>query len=330
MVGHFAFALEGRRSRMTLDPQSAWVLELVEKAGNPTLDSLSVPEARALFEQTAWRLDFEPVAMARIDALEVPVAGATIAARAYTPEGLAGEGAPALAFFHGGGWVVGSLETHDRLCRALAEKAGCKVIAVDYRLAPEHPFPTPVEDVAAAFRWIAGNAAALGVDSARIAVGGDSAGGNLSAVLCQSVRDAGDALRPCFQLLLYPATDFAGDYASRAENAEGYMLTEDLIGWFGGHYMGGWTKPEDPRLSPLRAPSLADLPPALVVTAGYDPLQGEGIAYADALKAAGVPVTFRDYPGMLHGFLNFGGAVKVAERAVGEAAADLRRAFGLR
>jgi acetyl esterase len=313
---------------MTLDPQSAWVLELVEKAGNPTLDSLSVPDARALFEDTAWRLDFEPVEMARIDRLEVPVVGGAIGARAYTPEGLGDETVPALVFFHGGGWVVGSLDTHDRLCRKLAELARCKVVAVAYRLAPEHPFPGPVEDAVAAFRWIAGEAAALDIDPARIAVGGDSAGGNLSAVLCQTVRDDGDAVRPCFQLLLYPATDFAGEHASREANAEGYMLTQSLMDYFGDHYMGEWSKPEDPRLSPLRAPTLEGLPPALVVTAGYDPLRGEGIAYADALKAAGVPVAFRDYPGMLHGFFNFGGAVKVAERAVGEAAADLRRAFG--
>lgn len=316
---------------MTLDPQSAWVLELVEKAGNPTLDSLDVPDARALFEDTAWRLDFEPVEMAGIDALEIPVDGATIAARAYSPDGMAADAAaPALVFFHGGGWVVGSLDTHDRLCRKLAELARCKVIAVAYRLAPEHPFPGPVEDAVAAFRWIVGEAAALGIDPARIAVGGDSAGGNLSAVLCQATRDAGNAVRPCFQLLLYPATDFAGEYASREANAEGYMLTQSLMDYFGDHYMGGWTKPEDPRLSPLRAASLADLPPALVVTAGYDPLQGEGLAYADALEAAGVAVACRDYPGMLHGFFNFGGAVKVAGRAVGEAAADLRNAFGAR
>jgi len=315
---------------MTLDPQSAWVLGLVEKAGNPTLDSLPVAEARALFEDTAWRLDFEPVEMARIEAHEIPVAGATIAARAYTPEGLGDETAPALVYFHGGGFVVGSLETHDRLARKLAALARCAVVAVAYRLAPEHPFPAPVEDAVAAFRWIAGNAAALGIDPARIAVGGDSAGGNLSAVLCQAVRDGGDAVRPCFQLLIYPATDFAGDYASRAANAEGYMLTRSLMDYFSGHYTGGSTQNDDPRLSPLRATSLADLPPALVVTAGYDPLQGEGLAYADALKAAGVAVAYRDYPGMLHGFFNFGGAVEVAERAVGEAAADLRRAFGVR
>jgi len=314
---------------MTLDPQSAWVLELVEKAGNPTLDSLSVADARALFEDTAWRLDFEPIAMARIDAHEMPVAGGVIGARAYTPEGLDDGDSPALVFFHGGGWVVGSLDTHDRLCRALADRARCKVVSVDYRLAPEHPFPIPAEDAAAAFRWTAANAGALGIDPARIAVGGDSAGGNLSAVLCQTARDAGDRVTPCFQLLIYPATDFAGDYASRRENAEGYMLTGDLIAWFGGHYMGQWRVPDDPRLSPLRAASLAALPPALVVTAGYDPLQGEGVAYADALKAAGVAVAYRDYPGMLHGFFNFGGAVKVAERAVGEAARDLRQAFGV-
>lgn len=315
---------------MTLDPQSAWVLELVEKAGNPSLETLSVEAARALFEETAWRLDFEPAAMARVDELEVPVAGGSIAARAYTPKGVAARdqnSAPALVYFHGGGWVVGSLETHDRLCRVLARRARCKVVAVAYRLAPEHPFPTPVEDALAAFRWIAGNAGTLGIDPVRIAVGGDSAGGNLSAALCQMARDAGDNVRPCFQLLIYPATDFAGDYPSRTANAEGYLLTEALIAWFGEHYKCGWEALEDPRLSPLRAAALKELPPALVVTAGYDPLHGEGAAYARALNAAGVAAKHRDYPGMLHGFFNFGGAVKVADAAVGEAAADLRAAF---
>jgi acetyl esterase len=313
---------------MTLDPQSAWVLALVEKAGHPTLDTLSVEAARALFEETAWRLDLAPAAMARIDELTVPVAGAAIAARLYRPEGAADKDAPALVYFHGGGWVVCSLETHDRLCRGLAQRARCTVIAVDYRLAPEHPFPTPAADALAAFRWVAGNARTLGIDAARIAVGGDSAGGNLSAVLCQMAREAGDGVRPCFQLLIYPATDFAGDYPSRKENAEGYMLTDALIAWFGDHYKGGWTALDDPRLSPLRAASLAGLPPALVVTAGFDPLRDEGAAYAEGMKGAGVAVTHRDYPGMLHGFLNFGGAVKVAEAAVDEAAAALREAFG--
>jgi acetyl esterase len=313
---------------MTLDPQSAWVLELVEKAGNPTLDSLDVPDARALFEDTAWRLDFEPVEMARIDGLEIPVAGGAIRARVYTPEGLTEDSAPVLVYFHGGGFVVGSLDTHDRLCRKLAELVCCKVIAVDYRLAPEHPFPVPVEDALAAFRWVANEAGALAIDPARIAVGGDSAGGNLSAVLCQAVRDDGDAIRPCFQLLLYPATDFVGEYASREANAEGYMLTRSLMDYFSAHYLGESGAFDDPRRSPLLATSLSDLPPALVVTAGYDPLRDEGAAYADALKAAGVDVAYRDYPGMMHGFFNFGGAVKVAERAVGEAAADLRRVFG--
>ncbi len=313
---------------MTLDPQSAWVLELVEKAGNPTLDSLSVADARAQFENTAWRLDFEPVEMAEVEALEIPVDGGAIAARGYTPEGLGAGAAPGLVYFHGGGFVVGSLDTHDRLCRKLADLARCKVIAVDYRLAPEHPFPGPVEDAIASFRWAAANAGALGLDPARIAVGGDSAGANLSAVLCQVVRDAGDAVRPCFQLLVYPATDLVGEYASRDENAEGYMLTRRLLDYFSAHYLGGSGEPEDPRRSPLLAPSLADLPPALVVTAEYDPLRDEGAAYADAMKAAGVDVTYRDYPGMLHGFFNFGGAVDAAARAVGEAAVDLRAAFG--
>jgi len=314
---------------MTLDPQSAWVLELVEKADYPLLESLSVAEARAQYENTAWRLDFEPVSMAQVEDHEVPVDGAAISARAYTPETVTKVGAPTLVYLHGGGWVVGSVETHDRLCRSLAARARCKIVSIDYRLAPEHPFPGPVEDAVAAFRWVAANADALSVDAARIAIGGDSAGGNLAAVACQQLRDAGDAMAPCFQLLIYPATDFAGDYPSRSANAEGYVLTQTLIEWFDAHYRGDWTDLKDPRLSPLRASSLEGLPPALVVTAGYDPLHDEGMAYARALAEAGVAAEHQDYPGMLHGFFNFGGAVDVAAQAVGEAAKELRHAFGV-
>jgi len=312
---------------MTLDPQSEWVLGLVEKAGHPPIETLDVARARALYDDTAWRLDFEPAPMASVAELAVLVERGSIRVRVYTPEGVPVAGAPALVYFHGGGFVIGSLDSHDRLCRALAERAGCKVVAVDYRLAPEHPFPTPLEDALAAFRWVAEKAGELGIDAARIAVGGDSAGGNLAAVLSQRARDEGGP-GPCFQLLIYPATDARGGHPSRAKNAEGYLLTEATIDWFRGHYLPDGTDLEDPRVSPLLADDLSGLPPALVATAGYDPLRDEGADYAKALAAAGVAVEHRDHPGMMHGFFNMGGALTVAEAAVDEAAAALRAAFG--
>jgi acetyl esterase len=237
---------------------------------------------------------------------------------------------PLLVYLHGGGWVIGDLDTHDVLCRCLADAAGCAVLAVDYRLAPEHRFPAAVDDCVAALRWARANAAALGADPARIAVGGDSAGGNLSAVVCLALREAGEP-QPALQLLIYPATDQRAVAPSHTANGQGYLLTRDSVRYYAGHYLG-----EDPsirddwRASPLRAARHDGLAPALVLTAGYDPLRDEGRQYADALSAAGVPCQYVCFERQIHGFITMGRVIAEANTAVALCGTVLRQAFSPR
>ena len=242
--------------------------------------------------------------------------------RFYTPRGLTGT-SPALVFLHGGGWIYGDLESHDALCRVLAEQAQVRVIAVDYRLAPEAPFPAAVDDAMAAWTWVADHADALGIDPDRIAVGGDSAGGNLAAIVAQQTVRAGVA-SPAFQLLIYPATDFAERAPSRATYREGFFLTEDFMDLAEENYLIGSEDRADPRLSPLHG-DVSGVAPAYVVTAGFDPLLDEGSAYADALRAAGVEVEYLCEDGMIHGFANMVGVGRVAPQAVRRMAAALQR-----
>jgi acetyl esterase len=246
-----------------------------------------------------------------------------VAVRAYRPSS---EVLPALVYFHGGGWVIGDLDTHDALCRQLAVGARCAVFSVDYRLAPEHPFPAAVEDCVAATQFISKNAEALRIDANRVAVGGDSAGGNLATVVALHARDAG-APALAFQLLIYPATDQRCGFASHRNNGSGYLLTSEGIEFFSRCYLPERKALADWRASPLLAPSLARLPPALVLTAGYDPLLDEGRAYAERLSREGVVVQYREYPDMVHGFLLFGGVLETANAAVAECCAALARAF---
>ena len=229
-------------------------------------------------------------------------------------------------FFHGGGWVVGDIATHDTVCRHLANRADCAVVSVDYRLAPEHKFPAAVEDCVAATGWVAENAAALGVDPARLAVGGDSAGGNLAAVVCLMARDGG-APRIAHQLLIYPATDAAMRHASVTRFAEGYVLTRSTMRWFYDQYLRSPDDAADWRVSPLAAADLSGLPPAYVLTAGYDPLCDEGDEYAARLAAAGVAVEHRRFPGQIHGFVTNGKIIRAADPALDEAAAALKKAW---
>jgi acetyl esterase len=229
--------------------------------------------------------------------------GSSIHARHYRSAG--NQPAPLLVFFHGGGFVIGDLESHDELCRLICRDAGVHVVSVDYRLAPEHPAPAAVEDCYAAYRWCVSTAADLGADPARIAVGGDSAGGNLAAVVCRLAR-ADDAPAPVLQLLIYPVTDFVSDTRSKVLFADGFFLSQADIDWFRDRYLSGSALAlADPRVSPLLADDLSGLPPALVLTGGFDPLRDEGTAYADALAAAGVPVDHRRYGSLVHGFVNF-------------------------
>ena len=249
-------------------------------------------------------------------------------ARVYTPVASPAHGAssrPALVWFHGGGFVMGSIESHDGVCRGLASRAGLIVISVAYRLAPEHPFPAPVEDAVAATRWILAHAAELGVDPRAAAVGGDSAGGNLSAVVAQALR--GDALRPAFQLLVYPATDCTRSTRSHALFQDGYILSREAIDMFMQSYLPDPKTRTDPRASPFFASDLSGLPPAMVLTAGFDPLRDEGDAYAANLAAAGVVVEHVPLAGMVHGFFSMAGAVREADRTLDRVAGSLRKAL---
>jgi acetyl esterase len=265
-----------------------------------------------------------PIPMARVEAIEIPSEPGPIPARLYVPAGLPG-GAPLplLVYFHGGGWVIGDLDTHDGLCRFLAAAAGTTVLSIGYRLSPEHPFPAAVEDSWAGFSWALENAASLGVDPARIAVGGDSAGGNLAAVVSLLARGAG-ATMPAIQLLIYPVTDSAGELPSRRLFDEGFMLTKEDMDLFEGHYLPPGTDAHDPRVSILEIEDLSGLPPAYVATAGFDPLRDEGEAYALRMRAAGVQVALRRHSGLIHGFANDTAISRTARGAMLEAAGALR------
>ena len=262
----------------------------------------------------------------------VPGPAGPLPARHYTPVSQ-GAGTPALlVFFHGGGFVVGDLDTHDDLCRLICRDAGVQVLAIDYRLAPEHPAPAAIEDCYAAYRWALEHAEELGADPARVAVGGDSAGGNLSAVVCQLARQD-DVPLPVLQLLIYPATNFAADTRSKTLFADGYFLTKKDMDWFRDNYLAGSPlELSDPRISPLLADDLSGLPPAMVLTGGFDPLRDEGNQYAEALAAAGVPVDHRQFGPLVHGFANFfplgGASATGTAEMVSALRAHLSRAAG--
>ncbi|MEO5734173.1 MAG: alpha/beta hydrolase [Rubrivivax sp.] len=233
---------------------------------------------------------------------------------------------PVLVYFHGGGWTIGDLDTHDVLCRQLCAAAGVAVVSVDYRMGPEHRFPAAVDDCLASTRWVRQQAAELGVDGSRLAIGGDSAGGNLAAVVALLMRDAGDEA-PRFQLLIYPATDMRAVAPSHTTNAQGYLLTADSIAYYRGHYIADESQWADWRASPLLAPDLSNLPPALVLTAGYDPLRDEGRQYADALSAAGTPCQYLCFERQVHGFITMGQVITEADTAVALCAAVLKTAL---
>lgn len=277
-------------------------------------------EARAtMLAQTAAL--GRPEQVAKVENRSIPGPDADVPVRVYTPVG----DAPfaGLVYFHGGGWVIGSVETHDNLCRSIANAAGCVVVSVEYRLAPEHKFPAAVDDAYAATCWVAEQADRLGIDRRRIAVGGDSAGGNLAAVVALMARDRS---RPglALQALLYPITDRDLNTPSYLKYADGYLLSRDGMAWFWNHYLPEGVSPDQPYISPLRAGDLHGLPPALVITAECDPLCDEGNAYARRLEEAGVPVTLSCYPGMIHGFVRRNRLLDQGQRGLEEMAAALR------
>ncbi len=286
---------------MSLDPQVQEFLAEIAALEGPPLESLSVDEARQACMLDAQTLgDPEPVG--DVCDQRIPGPGGEIPVRIYRPLDSTSDGLPVLVFFHGGGWVVCNVDTHDTLCRSLANAAGYLVVAVDYRLAPEHKFPAAVEDCYAATQWVAEAAEELGADRNRIVVGGDSAGGNLATVVSLLARDAGKPL-PQMQILIYPVTDYNLNTASYLANGEGYNLTRNMMRWFFDCYLNSEADGADWRVSPLRVDDLRGLPPALVITAEYDPLRDEGEAYAARLADAGVPVTLTRYDGMVHPFI---------------------------
>jgi len=297
----------------TLDPSAQAVLDAVAEAGLPSFETLSPAEARAAYIQRRGAAQPPMPALDRIEDMEIRTAEAQIPLRIYRPTPATGP-APALMFFHGGGWVIGNLESHNPVCRILAESSGMTVISVDYRLAPENRFPAGITDCIDATLWAHENAGTLGIDPDRMAVAGDSAGGGFAAAVALYMRDLGPmALKA--QALIYPVTDLGMTHPSHSDPKTDMMLTHALMRWFRDNYIRSDADIDDWRASPLRAPSLEGLPPAHVLTAGFDPLCDEGRAYADRLRAAGVTVEEDRYPGLFHGFVTMGGAIPQAATA---------------
>ncbi len=309
---------------MPLDPDLANMLRALEALGSPSLAGDTPEIARKRFRRLTVGMR-RPEAIPEVDStekLEVPGPAGPLPARLYRPR--AADRLSTVVFLHGGGFVIGDLDTHDDQCRAICREVDAVVLSVAYRLAPETPWPAAVEDCVAATHWAATEIERLGGDASRLAVAGDSAGGNLSAIVAQALRDAGGP-RLAAQLLIYPGTDFAGEdgaYPSRKENASGYLLTESDMRWFDRHYTSGVENRADPRLSPIRG-DLAGLAPAVVVTAELDPLRDEGDAYAAALAAADVRVEHRCFPGLIHGFFGLGAISPACAEAVRTTCASL-------
>jgi len=310
-----------------LHPQTRALLDLIEQKKIPPTHTLSVADARAYYRDRRAVTQPAPPEVAAVRELQMNGPHGPIPMRLYRPLGSSDSASlPVLVYYHGGGWVIGDLDTHDSLCRALCNESGCALVSVDYRLGPEHRFPTAVNDALAAARWVREQATELRLDASRLAVGGDSAGGNLAAVVSIAARDSGD-LPIAFQLLIYPATDQHRTAPSHAANGQGYMLTSDTMAYFTGHYITDPAHYKDWRASPLLHTDLSKLPPALVLTAGYDPLRDEGAAYAEALTTAGNRASYLCFERQIHGFITMGKLLDEANTAVTMCAAELRRAL---
>jgi len=321
LLGGTPIEIEGMR----LHPTSQLLVKLEKLAEIPGYEELSPDDAREQTAKQAQLLTGQKLPLARVEDLTIPGPAGDIPARLYARAPQPGAGG-LLVYYHGGGHVIGSLDTHDSACRFLAFHADVGVLSVDYRLAPEHVYPAAVDDSVAALGWASENAERLGFDPARIAVGGDSAGGNLAAVVAIAAK-LGDAPLPAFQLLIYPVCDYVEKRESYATFADGFLLTAAEMDWFRDHYLPERDAAHEWRASPLRAPDLAGLPPAYVLTAGFDPLRDEGEEYAELLRAAGVPTALRRHEGLLHSFVNQTAPHRGAHDAMLEAAGALR--FGL-
>jgi acetyl esterase len=307
---------------MPLDPQARALLDQMAEAGAKPFEAMTVAEARAAsfaFKDLAG----PPEDVAAVDHVFIPGPTADLPARIYRPAATGDGPIPAMLYFHGSGWVVLNTDICDPFSRAYANRAGCAVVAVNYQKAPEHKFPIPFDDCFAATKWVFANAEALGFDPTRIGVSGDSAGGNLAATVALRARDEGGPNLRC-QVLVYPAVDYGWDTPSALANAEGFLLQRASMEWFWNHYVTSPTDAANPYCSPLRASDHTNLPPALVVSAEFDPLCDDGRNYADKLKAAGVPVTFSIYEGMIHGFLWMSGVLDKSRALVDEVGREVR------
>ncbi len=311
---------------MAFDPDARNLIELVKASGRPPIDTMTPAEAREAYQRASQLFSPDRPEMAELRDLAAEGPDGPIGLRLYRGKGAPVEAAAALVYLHGGGWTIGDLDTHDYVCRKFANDARCVVISVDYRLAPEHKHPKPLEDCIAAARWIAANAGALGIDAGKLAIGGDSAGGNLSAVLTLIAREGG-APKFVFQMLLYPAVDATMRHASYKTIPDDVPLTEKTTRYFLDHYINGEADKLDWRVSPLRAGSFENLPPAFVLTARHDPLCDEGRDYAQALEKAGVRVWSVDLNDQVHGFLTNGKMIRAADMALDMASAALRYGF---
>lgn len=311
---------------MSLDPHVKGLLDMLAASGRPKVWQLTPAEARQAFLALAQATDAKDVPIGRIENGELPGPAGPLPFRSYTPAAAVAGPLAGLVYFHGGGFVIGSLDTYDGLCRMLANESGCRVISVDYRLAPEHKFPAAVEDAYAATKWVAQHAATLGIDPNRIAVGGDSAGGNLAAVVCQLAKKAGGP-KLALQILFCAPTDITAETESRLAFAEGYFLETASMRWFGDQYYLPDADRRDPRISPLHAADVAGLPPAHIHTAGFDPLRDEGKAYADRLERSGVTVRYTCHEGMIHHFYAMAGAIPYARSAMKTAGAAIKTAL---
>lgn len=310
-----------------LDPQAKALIDLVIANGIPPMHTSPPVEARAFYAERRFFTQPDAPDVAQALDIQAPGPAGSINLRSYRPIGSqASEVLPALVYYHGGGHVIGDLDTHDVLCRTLSNLARCAVFSVNYRLAPEHIFPAAADDCIAATKWVHANAASLHIDATRIAIGGDSAGGQLAAVVALALKQDG-AFKPVLQLLLYPVTDASCERESMRTNAQGYLLTRDSMDYFYGHYMPETWMRNDWRGSPMLAKDHSELPPALVITAGYDPLRDEGRAYADKLSAAGVATQYICFERQIHGFALMGRILDEANTAVKLCAQVLRDRF---
>ena len=314
------------RGGRTMDPKAQIIGEFVKSIRVPGYFP-PLPELRQQLRTMVTLMDEPAPDLPRIEDIQIPGPAGPMPARVYEGAHRDGSRRPMLAYFHGGGWVQGDLETHHGLCARLALGADALVVALDYRLAPEHPFPAAVEDCLAAYRWLRAHGRDLGGDPSRVAVGGDSAGGNLAAVVSQQAATAG-APTPTAQILIYPAVDFALDTPSHRDLEDAHVIPRDRIVWYADQYLPAGVDRLDPRASPLRARDLAGQPPTLLITAGFDPLRDEGHAYAEALRAAGVDVVDHEYPGQIHAFVSLTRAIPQGMACTQEIVEFLRKRLG--